>query len=84
MSFCGDPRASAADPADFIECIPFQETRNYVMRVLEATEVYRARLNGGSAPISLSADLRRGVYVPGGMSPSAPSYTPLASVTKPR
>ncbi len=85
VSFCGDPRASAADPADFIECIPFQETRNYVMRVLEATEVYRARLNGGSAPISLSADLKRGVYVPGGgMAPTAPSYTPLASVTKPR
>ena len=85
VAFCGDPRASAVDPADFIECIPFQETRNYVMRVLEATEVYRARLNGGSAPISLSADLKRGAYIPGGaLSPVTPAYTPLASVTKPR
>ena len=85
VSFCGDPRASAADPADFIECIPFQETRNYVMRVLEATEVYRARLSGGTAPISLSADLRRGGYTPGGgITPTAPAYTPLASVSKPR
>jgi soluble lytic murein transglycosylase len=60
--FCGDPRASATDPADFIECIPFSETRNYVMRVLEATQVYRARLAGGSAPLTLAADLKRGGY----------------------
>ena len=32
---CGDPRMSSTDPADFIECIPFSETRNYVMRVME-------------------------------------------------
>ena len=85
VSFCGDPRASGADPADFIECIPFQETRNYVMRVLEATEVYRARLNGGTAPVGLSADLKRGVYIPGGgMATVGTAYTPLASVSKPR
>ena len=68
--FCGDPRASGADPVDFIECIPFSETRNYVMRVLEATEVYRARLNKGAAPISLSADLKRGGYVYAGPAPT--------------
>ena len=62
-SFCGDPRGGATDPLDFIECIPFSETRNYVMRVLENTQVYRAKLNGGNAPITLSADLRRGGYV---------------------
>nr|MBA3811337.1 lytic transglycosylase domain-containing protein [Caulobacteraceae bacterium] len=50
---CGDPRSSSTDPVDFIECIPFSETRDYVMRVLEATQVYRARLAGGSAPITL-------------------------------
>lgn len=61
-AFCGDPRSSATDPADYIECIPFSETRNYVMRVLEATEVYRARLAGGSAPLALPADLKRGAY----------------------
>jgi soluble lytic murein transglycosylase len=61
-AFCGDPRSSSTDPADYIECIPFSETRNYVMRVLEATEVYRARLAGGSAPIGLPADLKRGAY----------------------
>ena len=73
-SYCGDPRTSSVDPVDFIECIPFSETRNYVMRVLEATEVYRARLNGGSSPILLSQDLKRGGYVYGGP-PLAPLPT---------
>ena len=61
-SFCGDPRGGSQDPLDFIECIPFSETRNYVMRVLENTQVYRAKMAGGSAPITLSYDLRRGAY----------------------
>jgi len=62
VSFCGDPRSAGTDPLDFIECIPFAETRNYVMRVLENVQVYRARLNGGSAPLTLSQDLRRGTF----------------------
>jgi soluble lytic murein transglycosylase len=32
------------------------------MRVMEGMQVYRARQNGGSAPITLSSDLRRGGY----------------------
>lgn len=60
-AYCGDPRG-ATDPLDFIECIPFSETRNYVMRVMENMQVYRAKLNGGSAPITLSNDLKRGGY----------------------
>jgi soluble lytic murein transglycosylase len=62
-TFCGDPRSSSVDPLDYIECIPFSETRNYVMRVMENMEVYRARLNGGRAPLTLSKDLKRGAYV---------------------
>jgi soluble lytic murein transglycosylase len=70
---CGDPRSAEVDPVNFIECIPFDETRNYVMRVLEATQVYRARLRGGSAPITLPDDLRRGGYGhSGGYAPQAP------------
>jgi soluble lytic murein transglycosylase len=61
-NYCGDPRGATTDPIDFIECIPFSETRNYVMRVLEGMQVYRAKLNGGSAPVTLSADLARGGY----------------------
>jgi soluble lytic murein transglycosylase len=60
--FCGDPRGGSTDPLDYIECIPFSETRNYVMRVMENMQVYRAKLAGGSIPITLSADLKRGAY----------------------
>lgn len=62
VTFCGDPRTSSVDPVDFIECIPFSETRNYVMRVMEGMVVYRAKLAGGSAPITLASDLKRGGY----------------------
>ena len=62
VAMCGDPRTDSTDPLDFIECIPFSETRNYVMRVMENMTVYRAKLNGGTAPITLSSDLRRGGY----------------------
>jgi soluble lytic murein transglycosylase len=57
---CGEPRANMVDPIDFIECAPFTETRNYMMRVMENMQVYRARLNGGTAQINLSADIARG------------------------
>ncbi len=55
----GDPRTGTIDPIDWIELIPVQETRNYVQRVLENLQVYRARLAGGSAPVQLAEDLRR-------------------------
>jgi soluble lytic murein transglycosylase len=51
----GDPRAT--DPIDWIEQIPFGETRNYVQRVLENAEVYRARLAGKDAPLKILPDL---------------------------
>ncbi|MBU2117666.1 MAG: lytic transglycosylase domain-containing protein [Alphaproteobacteria bacterium] len=57
---CGDPRGRQVDPVDFIECAPFTETRNYMMRVMENMSVYKARLAGGSAPLTLSDDLARG------------------------
>lgn len=66
---CGDPRGGAVDPVDFIECAPFTETRNYMMRVMENMQVYKARLNGGSAPLTLSSDLSRGA--PNGPTPYA-------------
>jgi soluble lytic murein transglycosylase len=40
--------------------IPFSETRNYVQRVMENIQVYRARLNKDSAPIDILNDLTRG------------------------
>jgi soluble lytic murein transglycosylase len=53
----GDPRTGAVDPVDFIEQIPFGETRNYVERVLENTEVYRNRLAGRDLPLQIAGDL---------------------------
>jgi soluble lytic murein transglycosylase len=40
----GDPRKPDVDGVDWIERIPFYETRNYVQRVLENLTVYRRRL----------------------------------------
>jgi soluble lytic murein transglycosylase len=54
----GDPRGRSLDRmVDWIETIPFYETRNYVMRVMEALHVYRARLSGTAQPLQLSRDL---------------------------
>ena len=46
------------DVVNWIELIPFTETRNYVQRVIENVQVYRARL--GSPALKIEADLRRG------------------------
>jgi soluble lytic murein transglycosylase len=54
----GDPRDPKVDPIDWIEHIPFQETREYVSKVLANVQVYRARL-GEKAPLRLSEDLTR-------------------------
>jgi soluble lytic murein transglycosylase len=56
----GDPRDSLIDQVDWIEHIPFRETRNYVMRVMESLHVYRARLKGKTPPLQLTQDLTRG------------------------
>lgn len=55
----GDPRASADEAIDWIEMIPFDETRNYVQRVLENLQVYRARLAPEEVASTLDADLKR-------------------------
>jgi soluble lytic murein transglycosylase len=55
----GDPRDSSVDPIDWIEMIPFSETRNYVQRVLENIEIYRNRLSGSDQRLTILADLYR-------------------------
>ena len=55
----GDPRDPKVDPIDWVEQIPFSETRNYVQRVLENLQVYRVRFGGGSK-LLIEADLHRG------------------------
>lgn len=54
-----DPRRQGVDVIDWVELIPIPETRNYVQRVLENTQVYRHRLGGTQVAQSLEQDLRR-------------------------
>ena len=53
----GDPRTDAIAMTDWLELIPFQETRNYVQRVMENVAIYRART--GSATPALLAQWAR-------------------------
>ncbi len=59
LAHYGDPRDPKVDPVDWVERIPFSETRNYVERVLENLQVYRVRLGGGPR-LMIEADLHRG------------------------
>ena len=54
----GDPRDSVDDTLDWIEMIPFEETRNYVQRVLENITVYRQRLTGETALLAFNSETR--------------------------
>ena len=55
----GDPRDQSVDIIDWIEMIPFDETRNYIQRVLENLQVYRRRLADKEVVLMLESDLRR-------------------------
>lgn len=56
----GDPRSEGVDPLDWIEQIPFEETRNYVERVLENSQIYRSRLTKSAIAGLLARDIERG------------------------
>ena len=58
----GDPRDPKVDAVDWVEKIPFSETRNYVQRIMENLQVYRARFGGGTR-LQIEADLHRGASV---------------------
>ncbi len=65
----GDPRSPSVDTIDWIEMIPFNETRNYVMRVLENAQIYRNRLAGRDLPSRILIDLH---------APLAPAEKPVS------
>lgn len=69
----GDPRTGDVDIVDWMERIPFSETRNYVHRVLENLQVYRFRLEGQK--LRIAEDLRRGV----GARPSVTGSIPASA-----
>lgn len=70
----GDPGNGAVDAIDWIERIPFGETRNYVQRVLENLAVYKNRLAGRDTPLTILSDL----YGPAAAPDTAPLSAPVA------
>ncbi|TGD44792.1 lytic transglycosylase domain-containing protein [Pseudotabrizicola sediminis] len=54
----GDPRSPDVDVVDWVESIPFTETRTYVMRVVEGVILYRAKLRGTPGPVRVTAELK--------------------------
>jgi soluble lytic murein transglycosylase len=55
----GDPREPGVDVIDWVESIPYRETRNYVQRVIENLQVYRVRMGGPMLAEGIVRDLQR-------------------------
>ena len=55
----GHPKDTDVDAIDWVELIPFDETRNYVQRILEGVQVYRALLTDTEIALRLDDDLVR-------------------------
>jgi soluble lytic murein transglycosylase len=55
----GHPADEAVNAIDWVESIPYFETRNYVQRVLENLHIYRRRLNSTEVAATPESDLRR-------------------------
>ena len=56
----GDPRSKSEDPVDWVERIPFTETRTYLQRIFESTQLYRCRFENNKASFQIVEDLHRG------------------------
>ena len=74
----GDPSRGGVDAIDWIEQIPFGETRNYVQRVLENMEAYRNRLAGRDMPLTILTDL----YGPAASPDAAVLSSPVATTRR--
>ena len=56
----GDPRTMGLEQViDWMERIPFNETRNYVQRVVESVQVYESRIAGAPAPLRTAQRVAR-------------------------
>jgi len=55
----GDPRDPHVDPIDWVERIPFSETREYVQKILTTVQIYRSRIQGPGKALRLFQDLHR-------------------------
>lgn len=77
----GDPRGGQVDPVDWVECIPFEETRGYVQKVMQNVHVYRSRLAPDTVR-PMTADLKRGAPNDVNVASTTPIDTPVACKTK--
>ncbi|UCH73149.1 MAG: lytic transglycosylase domain-containing protein [Rhodospirillales bacterium] len=66
----GDPRGQLEDAIDWIESIPFSETRNYVQRIMEALPIYRQKLHGAQVALLRAEDIAG--RLPGYAAPTSP------------
>ena len=72
----GDPRDPNVDAVDWVERIPFSETRNYVQRVIENLGVYRLRFGTGTS----AAEIARREQAPSvGQAAAAPGQATSAA-----
>jgi soluble lytic murein transglycosylase len=60
IAAAGDPRQPGVDVVDWVERIPFYETRNYVMKIMENLQVYRARMQGNQSALLITQDMETG------------------------
>jgi soluble lytic murein transglycosylase len=75
----GDPRDPNVDAIDWVERIPFAETRNYVQRVMENLLVYRVRFDsGGGASVIAKSDQRPGISQEANSVPLLSTETPAS------
>ena len=79
----GDPRLLEMDVVDWIEHIPFRETRNYVMRVTESIPIYEARLSGIAGPVRFTELLLGSKPLLRPLARPAPQPSPASQVIRP-
>ena len=56
----GDPRDPSVNTVDWIESIPFTETRRYVQRIMSSVQIFRARMDPSKRHIKLVQDINKG------------------------
>src|SRR6202008_2379226 len=78
----GDPRDPNVDAVDWVERIPFSETRNYVQRVMENLQVYRYRFDAKFA--TLEPNLHRPATVETRPQPAAVAARAVPVATEER
>jgi soluble lytic murein transglycosylase len=81
MALHGDPRDPKVDAVDWVERIPFSETRNYVQRVMENMQVYRKRF--GERAATIEPNLHRAALIGSPAQTAGRALTPTVELTPP-